>query len=175
MKNLYGIMQNIILIGFMGSGKTTVGKILAERLGIELIDTDKWIEQKQKISIKDIFAIHGEDYFRLLETELLKALCDTDEMKIIATGGGMPLREENQLLLQKMGNIVYLKADAETIYKRIRNDKNRPLLQTPDPKLKITELLSERTPIYEKIAEITIDTNNKTLNQVVDEILVDLR
>ena len=168
-------MQNIILIGFMGSGKTTVGKILAKRLNVEMIDTDKWIEKKQDQTIKEIFHNHGEDYFRKLETEILKTLCNSNVMRIVATGGGLPLREENQELLAKMGEIVYLKADAGTIYERIQNDKNRPLLQTPDPKQKITELLGLRTPIYEKIAEIIIETDNKPLDQIVDEILFDLQ
>jgi shikimate kinase len=161
----------IILTGFMGSGKTTVGRSLAEYYQCEFIDTDKRIEDEQKKSVAEIFAAAGEEFFRRLETELLVTLTN-DERKagIITVGGGMPLREENRRLLKQLGKVVYLKASAETIYQRLKDDNARPLLNVADPRREIEEMLARRTPVYAAMADFTVDTDERPLDQVAEEI-----
>ena len=111
-------MSSIVLIGFMGAGKTTVGKELVKK-GFELIDTDAYIEACEKMSIPDIFAQKGEDYFRQAETKALKTLLVQDKQFVISCGGGMPLREENRKLLKKLGMVVYLRIQPETVLARL--------------------------------------------------------
>lgn len=127
-------VKNIILIGYMGCGKSTVGQCLAKMLDFTFVDTDAFIETQQQRTISDIFAIEGEEKFRQLETDLLKQLVkEGREQLVIATGGGMPLRSENRELLSKLGMVVYLKVSPETIYDRVKNDTQRPLLQCDNP------------------------------------------
>ena len=169
---------HIILIGFMGSGKTTIGQKLADYYHYDMIDTDKLIVENQKKSIADIFESDGEEYFRTLETETLKELSQTLKLPtIIGTGGGMPINEANHELLRSIGKpsqrgvrIVYLKTSPETIVNRLKDDKTRPLLKETDTRTKVNELLIKRNPVYEEIADIIIETNNKTPQQIVDEI-----
>jgi len=168
-------MQKIILIGFMGSGKTSIAKKISEYLDITFIDTDAYIEENQNQSINEIFTNNGEEFFRALETKILEEIIKEKNSGVIATGGGLPIRDENQKLLKGIGKIVYLRTKAETIYQRIKDDNSRPLLNTPDPRQKIHDLLNERTPIYEKTADVVVDTDNKSVGQIVDEILFDLK
>ncbi|MCL2719357.1 MAG: shikimate kinase [Lachnospiraceae bacterium] len=164
-------MHHIILIGFMGCGKTTIGKALSAYYQWEIIDTDKLIEDMQKQSVSEIFAEHGEEFFRRLETEVLEKLDkELNKPCIIATGGGLPLCEENRRLLKKMGDVVYLNVDAGIVYQRLKNDTTRPLLATSDPQLKINEMLAKRMPVYEQTASFIIDTNNKTITEINKEI-----
>ena len=137
-------MENIILTGYMGCGKTTVGKHIAKRLGYTFVDTDEMIVEQQHRSINEIFADDGEAAFRVMETELLKQMIDAkrDHM-VIASGGGMPIREENRRLLAVLGRVVYLKASPETIYGRVKEDTARPLLQCENPMKRIEEMLEE--------------------------------
>ena len=164
-------MDNIILIGFMGSGKSTVGIKLSYRLRHAMEDTDKLIEKEEGRTISEIFATDGEAYFRNLETECLKKLIQTANQKIISVGGGLPIREENHALLKKLGTVVYLRAKAETIYERVKHDTSRPLLQGDDPKGKIQTLMSQRAGIYEKASDVIIDVDNKDFDTIIDEIV----
>lgn len=153
-------MENIILTGYMGSGKTTVGKKVAAFKQYTFVDTDEMIEQQQHRSISEIFAAQGEQAFRDMETELLRHLiAEGRERLVISTGGGMPLRAENRQLLARLGKVVYLKASPATIYNRIKEDTTRPLLQCEDPRKRIGEMLASREPLYEEGAALTIDVN----------------
>lgn len=163
-------MRNVILIGFMGCGKTTVGLKLSYRLRRTVIDTDKEIEREEKRSISDIFAADGEEYFRDRETACLKRLLKNSGNQIISVGGGLPMREENRRLLHELGQVFYLRAGAETIYDRVKHDTTRPLLQGNDPKTKIRTLLDERDTYYREAADIIVDVDNKEFEQILDEI-----
>ena len=163
--------KNIILIGFMGSGKTTTGLKLSYKIHMPVEDTDKLIESKQGKSISDIFAQDGEEAFRQMETELLREIAGRNYGRIISVGGGMPVREENRALLKQCGKVFYLRAKAETIYDRIKEDTTRPLLQCADPLAKIRELLAERAEAYETCADVILDVDGLPVFKVVEEIM----
>jgi shikimate kinase len=163
-------MGNVILIGFMGCGKTTIGYKLSYRLRKAVIDTDKEIEKEEKRSISDIFAAEGEEYFREQETACLRRLTKTVNNQIISVGGGLPMREINRELMHRLGQVVYLRAKAETIYQRLKNDTTRPLLQGKNPQEKIKALLAERKENYERAADIIVDVDGKEFEQIVNEI-----
>ncbi len=165
------IKHNIILIGFMGSGKTRVGERLAQKLSYQFRDTDRLLEQKLQDTISHIFATQGEEFFREKETALLKELQPGLKHVVLSTGGGLPLREQNTKLLKEMGFVVYLKASKETTLKRLKGDKTRPLLQGEDPEKRIETLLKDRTPIYEKAAHKTIVTDHKSLDELAIAIM----
>lgn len=172
MKEILGNMKhNIILIGYMGSGKSTVAKELHIKTGVEIIDTDKMLVKEQGRSINEIFQTDGEAAFRKLETELLRRLSEGKSNYILSTGGGMPVREENRTILKKLGIVFFLKADPDTIFERVKEDTQRPLLQGTDQRAKITAMLKERTPMYELAADHVIETDGKTVKEVVSEIL----
>ena len=160
--------MNILLTGFMGAGKTTVGRKLAKRRGYFFIDTDQEIEKEQGCSINDIFKYGGESCFRDMETDLLKKL-QSRENSVLATGGGMVLSSQNRELMQSLGKRVYLKISFEEIFHRMRQDKKRPLFQQDEEKIR--EILEERIPIYEQ-AECIIDTHNMNSSQMVTEIIL---
>lgn len=165
-------MENIILTGYMGSGKTTIGKNLAKRKNYTFVDTDELIEQQQQRSINEIFAAVGEQAFRDMETELLRQLiAERGEHMVISTGGGMPLRAENRQLLSHLGKVVFLKASPRTIYDRIRGDTTRPLLQCANPMGRIEEMIAARTPLYEEGAAIVVDVNALRQSEATQEIL----
>lgn len=163
-------MGNVILIGFMGSGKTTVGFRLSYRLRKPVIDTDKEIEREEQRSIAEIFAREGEAYFRDRETMCLQKLLRTVKEQIISVGGGLPLREENRKLLRELGQVFYLQASAETIYERVKHDTTRPLLQGDDPQGKIRTMLAERDGYYRDAADVVINVDGKSFEQILDEI-----
>lgn len=164
-------MRHVILIGFMGCGKTTVGIRLSYRLKRVVEDTDKRIEREQGRLISEIFAQEGEEYFRSLETDLLSRMCEEKGFKIIATGGGLPLREENRLLLHKLGKVIYLRIKPQTVYERLKNDTTRPLLQGGNPLEKIEKLLGQRQAVYESAADIILDVDDKSIEQILEEIV----
>ncbi len=167
--------RNVILEGFMGSGKSTVSEALADRMELEIIDTDKIIEETEGCSINEIFAENGEAAFRDMETELLETIVgDHWREFVISLGGGMPVREENRELLRKAGKTVYLRAKAETIYDRLKGDTTRPLLRSADPLSRIKELMSARSDVYEDAADIIVDTDGKSVEEIVDEIVQEL-
>lgn len=163
-------MGNVILIGFMGSGKTTVGLKLSYRLRRTVIDTDKEIEREEKRPISDIFATDGEAYFRDRETVCLRRLITTAKNQIISAGGGLPLREENRRLLHELGQVFYLRATEETIYERLKDDTTRPLLQVEDPLSKIRMLLNERDACYRAAADVVITVDGKRFEEILGEI-----
>lgn len=162
--------NNIVLIGFMGSGKTTIGKCFADRYQYTFLDTDEYIEQKAGMSIKDIFNTYGEEYFRTLETNCLKELIHTAKSSIISTGGGIPLREENQALLQQLGYVVYLKISKEVVLKRLAGDTKRPLLQGENVELKVEALLQQRDPIYSRVADQVICVDELSVFEVISAV-----
>jgi shikimate kinase len=162
-------MKNIVLTGFMGTGKTRVGKELSRLLNMKLIDVDTEIEKAEKMTISEIFKQLGETRFREIESEMVKKLSEYKN-SIISTGGGIVLRQENIDALRKNGIIICLMAEPATILKRTCNNNDRPLLQVEKPVEKIKELLNFRKPFYEK-ADIIIDTDDKTPLQVAEEII----
>ena len=153
----------------MGAGKTTVGKKLAQRLGYLFIDTDREIEKEQVCSISEIFKYAGEECFRDLETEILQKLQSKQNL-VIATGGGMVLRDENRNLMQSLGTRVYLQVELQELMSRLKKDKKRPLLQKSKPEELILEMLQKRKHIYEE-AECIIETTDLSPQQMVTEII----
>lgn len=151
--------KNIILIGFMGTGKSTVGQALAKALGYPHLDSDDLIISQTGKSIPQIFADSGEDFFRDLETETLLNLREKSH-HIISTGGGIITRPENRALLRELGYVVWLRASPREILKRTSRNKNRPLLQTKNPLETITNLLDQRLPNYQNTAHLKIETED---------------
>lgn len=165
-------MENIILIGFMGCGKTSVGKRLSESLEIDFLDTDQLIEETQKKTISDIFEAEGEAAFRAMETECLKMLLEQERKPfVLSVGGGLPIREENRNLLSQIGRVIYLRVSADVVYKRLRNDKTRPLLQDVNPRGRIADLMGARKQYYEGAADTIIDVSEKEFDEIVEEIV----
>ncbi len=168
----------LVLLGYRGTGKTTVARELARRLGWQAVDLDDEIERAAGKSITEIFAQHGETAFRDQESAAL-ARCAAREATVLATGGGVVLREANRRALQEIrsraGHIVWLRAPAETIHDRLTADAStasrRPNLTPQGGLREIVELLAQRTPLYEACASLTVDTQGKTPSQVADEIL----
>lgn len=163
--------DNIILVGYMGCGKTTVGKNLARITGYTFTDTDELIEKQQGRTISEIFATDGEEAFREMETGLLEQLLEENSRQLVlSTGGGMPLRERNRLLLARLGTVVYLKAEAETVFERIKDDTKRPLLQCENPLERIREMLAVRGPIYESATKNIIQVDNLRQSEIAELI-----
>lgn len=162
--------HNIILIGFMGCGKSSVGIRLSYHLKRTLIDTDKWIERRQGLSISEIFEKRGEEAFRRMETQCLEELTDCADNQIISVGGGLPVREENRRLLRQLGLVIYLKASPEVIYERIRTDTGRPLLQVENPLDRIKNLMAERQEAYASCADAVIDVSDKGFDEIIAQI-----
>ncbi|MCR5155780.1 MAG: shikimate dehydrogenase [Butyrivibrio sp.] len=164
--------RNIILEGFMGSGKTTVSQLLSQKLDLDLMDTDEAIETTEGRSISSIFEEDGEEAFRKMETELVETIVrDHWRDMVISLGGGLPLREENRSLLKEAGKVIYLKASPETVYERVKGDTTRPLLQCDDPLSKIKELQAARSDLYDAAADMVIDTDGKSPEEITEEIL----
>lgn len=160
---------NIFLIGPMGSGKSTIGRRLARHLHKTFVDSDHVIEERTGVDIPTIFDIEGEEGFRKREMTVINELSQKKEL-VLATGGGAILNPENRAHLMARGLVIYLKTSVQQQLARTQHDKNRPLLQTEDPKKKLTELLQHREPYYLDMADIVIDTNHRHSNQVVREI-----
>ena len=162
--------KNVVLIGFMGCGKSTIGIKLSYRLRRVVEDTDKLIERRQKRSISEIFAVEGESYFRDLETQTLNDLTADKGSKIISVGGGTPVREENRKLLRKLGRVVYLRVQPETVCERLKGDTTRPLLQGDNPQEKVRTLMESRKDAYESCADLIIDVDDKDVAEIVELI-----
>ncbi|MDF1825388.1 MAG: shikimate kinase [Verrucomicrobiales bacterium] len=156
--------RNLILIGFMGTGKTTIGKRVAKSLGFKFVDTDSLIEKKAGKPIVQIFKDSGEDAFRSLETEILKE-CGRKSGQVISTGGGIVTRPENLELLKEAGYVIWLKASPEIIFERVSRNRSRPLLQTGNPQKTIDDLLSKRAGLYAGAQHLSINTDELTMEE----------
>jgi len=159
----------IILVGPMGAGKTTIGRQIAKALGRTFFDSDKEIEKRTGASIPLIFELESEAGFRKRETAMLKELLTRQDI-VLATGGGAVLNKKNRICMAEHGLVVYLCAPVEQLVRRTAKDKNRPLLQTSNPKKTIQDLLNTRDPLYREVADIIFETNGYTVRQVVSKL-----
>ncbi len=166
--------RNLVLTGFMGSGKTSVGLKLSYRLRMTVEDTDRLIERREGRCISEIFAEQGEEYFRKLETALLTELTEQKFLRIYSVGGGTPVREENRRLLKRLGTVIYLRVRPETVYERLRGDTTRPLLQCDNPLEKIRELLESRREAYEDCADLIIDVDELEIEDILNKIVKEI-
>jgi shikimate kinase len=166
--------ENIVLIGFMGSGKSTVGRQVARRLRFQFLDTDMLIEERARMPIPEIFKRHGEPHFRERESSVLESLLGT-RRHVFATGGGVVTRPENIPLLRELGLVVLLKADPEEIYRRVSRNTDRPLLQVENPKERAFELMAERAPLYEAAAQFQVDSTGRRHEEVATLIVEEAR
>lgn len=162
-------MKNVFLIGFMGSGKSTVASCLADKYGMNIVEMDQIIVEREGMSISDIFAQKGETYFRDAETKLLNEIQSGTNMAI-SCGGGVVLRDQNVKEMKKCGKIVLLNAKPETILERVKKDENRPLLQGNKNVSYITDMMEQRRPNYEKAADFVIQTDGKDAEEICKEI-----
>jgi shikimate kinase len=162
--------RNIILIGPMGSGKSTIGNIIARRLHREFQDSDHFIEARTGVDIARIFDVEGEQGFRDRESNALNELLGTND-RVIATGGGSILREENRQLLKQKGYIIFLDTSVNQQMHRLRRDKKRPLLQTENPRERLETLLAERRPIYLDLADLAVKTDKRVARRLAADII----
>lgn len=163
--------NNTVLTGFMGCGKSTVGKRLAKATGRDFLDVDKYIVDKAGCSISRIFAEHGEEYFRALETEALNEIYNTVTGTVISTGGGLPMRKVNRDILNRLGEVVYLDVSPDCVYERLKDDTTRPLLQSENPMERIEELLGFRRPVYLDGADRTVNVSYRTVEDIIKDII----
>lgn len=152
---------NIFLVGMMGAGKTTVGRLLSHFLEKTFYDSDREIQKRTGVSIPTIFEIEGEAGFRRRETEILSELINVRNI-ILATGGGAVLSGVNRTMLKNGGTVIYLRASIDDLWRRTRHDKNRPLLQTPDPRARLAELFVQRDPLYRETAHIVVESGKRS-------------
>ena len=168
---MHSKINNIILVGPMGSGKTTIGRRLSERLTLDFFDSDHEIVNTTGVSIDHIFDVEGEKGFRTRESDVLKKLCRMPNI-VLATGGGAVILKENRELMKKASSIIYLSSSVDQILRRTAKSKTRPLLEKSNNRRKtITDIVEARDPLYREISSHIIDTNGKKLNEVIDEII----
>lgn len=161
---------NLILVGMMGSGKTTMGRNLAKHLRKEFVDSDEEIQHRTGVTIPHIFDVEGEAGFRLRESAAIADLVGRENI-VLATGGGAVLAEQNRELLKQCGIVIYLKASVHDLWQRTRHDRNRPLLQTSDPHAKLTELFQQRDPLYQQVADIVIHSGKQSVHTLMLHLL----
>ena len=166
--------NHIFLIGFMGSGKSTVAKYLSSAYQMKQIEMDEQIEKNEGRSISSIFEKEGEEYFRTLETELLKSL-DPRETFVVSCGGGAAVKEENVREMKEKGRIILLSAQPETVYVRVKNSHNRPLLEGNMNVSYIKELMDKRQKLYERAADFQVKTDGRTADDIGEEIIKQIR
>lgn len=164
-------MTNISLVGFMGSGKTTVGRLLADRLKFNFIDVDKAVEDRVGMKIWEVFEKYGEECFRILESQVIKEVLSSADNTVIACGGGTVLREDNVNILRKNTIVVYLRISIDEAYKRLEDCSDRPLLKVGDKLEVISKLLRVREPLYLRVADRVVDVDGKTPEEIVDYII----
>ena len=162
--------QPVFLVGMMGVGKTTIGRHLARAVSREFMDLDHELEARCGVRVSLIFDIEGEEGFRKRETAALDD-CSRRQGIVLATGGGAVLAPQNRQYLKERGVVVYLRASPQELYRRLARDRSRPLLQTADPQTRISELVAQRGPIYESVADLTIETGTMPVAQVVRELV----
>lgn len=165
--------NNLVLVGMMGAGKTTVGRLLARRLKRAFHDSDEEIERRCGVRIPVIFDIEGEAGFRAREQQAIADLCALGDA-VIATGGGAVLAEENRRRLAGCGTVVYLHARPAQLWHRVRHDRNRPLLATPEPQKRLQELYDARDPLYREVADIVVDTGRQSVQALARDLLARL-
>lgn len=165
--------DNIVLVGMMGAGKTTVGRLLARRLKRAFYDSDEEIERRCGVRIPVIFDIEGEPGFRAREAQVIAELCALERV-VLATGGGVVLAEENRRRLGAGGTVVYLHARPGNLWHRVRHDRNRPLLATPDPQKTLEDLYAKRDPLYREVADLVLDTGRQSAQSLAKELLARL-
>ena len=164
----------IVLVGMPGSGKSTVGRLLARRLQVAFDDSDHLIEQRLGCSIRSYFETHGEEAFRQLEQQTLAELVAQKRVGVLATGGGAVLREANRLVMQEGAHVVYLRASPEEIYRRVKHDTKRPLLQVEDPLQRLRDLYAQRDPLYRAVAHTVVDAGGGTAASLVNLIAMQM-
>ena len=162
--------KHIYLIGYMGTGKTSVGKLLSERLNLPLLEMDEILSERFGMTINEIFDAFGEAAFRSAESDLLLEISTLENPSVVSCGGGVVLNDKNQEILRESGITVLLQAKPQEIYNRLKNNNDRPLISGSNKLEKISKIYEERLPIYEEAAEIIIDTDNKTPEEIVDEL-----
>lgn len=163
-------IDRIFIVGLMGAGKSTIGKQLAKVLNKDFVDSDREIEAHTGATIPLIFELEGEQGFRRRESEMIDKLTQQTNT-VLATGGGAVLNEGNRKLLRERGFVVYLHATVEQLLERTRMDRNRPLLQTEDPRAKLEELTKQRDPLYRDVADIIVDTGKVSIREVVQQLV----
>ncbi|MEE3393593.1 MAG: shikimate kinase [Lachnospiraceae bacterium] len=161
---------HLFLTGFMGAGKSTVSRVLSRTTGIYELDTDRFIVMNEGMPISEIFEKYGESYFRSLETSLLRGILSTGP-RIVSCGGGMVLKDDNVRLMHRAGTVVLLTAEPETIFERVKNSANRPILNGHMNVEYIKELMSARLPFYEAAADIKVATDLRSIEDIVEEII----
>ncbi len=157
---------NLILVGMMGSGKTTMGRALAKHLGKVFVDSDEEIIKRTGVTVPHIFDVEGEAGFRLREAAAIRDLVGRDNL-VLATGGGAVLEEQNRAMLQQNGIVIYLKASVHDLWQRTRHDRNRPLLQTDNPHAKLTELFHQRDPLYRQVSDIIVQSGKQSAHALM--------
>ncbi len=162
--------MQVILIGLMGSGKSTIGKLLASRLSLSFVDLDDLIVSQAGKTIPDIFQDEGEEAFRALESRLLAEVLMRDSEQVIATGGGVILSAENRALMKESGRVIWLDASPVVLAKRIAGDRNRPLLDDVDPLFKMISLATQRNPLYAEVTDLRKNTEKLSTQETVDTI-----
>lgn len=165
---------NIFLVGMMGSGKTTVGRALAQRLKLPFVDTDRILVERTGVPVATIFEIEGESGFRRRESTVLAELASGDD-QVIATGGGAVLAAENRAVLRAGGTVVYLRARLDHLWERTRHDASRPLLATADPRATLAALLEARDPLYREVAHVVVDTGTQSAGTLVSRVAAALQ
>jgi shikimate kinase len=163
------IPNNIYFIGLMGAGKTTVGKLLAKNLGKTFYDTDQVIEQRTGVKIPTIFELEGESGFRKRESAMIEELSQLNNV-VMATGGGAVIAQANRALLKQFGYVIYLRANVNDLWYRMRNDKHRPLLQNVDVRARLEQLYHQRNPLYTETASLIVDTGNQPVSSILSQI-----
>jgi shikimate kinase len=163
------VAGNVFLVGMMGAGKTSVGKLLARHLGKTFHDSDQVIESRTGVKIPVIFELEGEVGFRAREAAVIQELTGLAEI-VLATGGGAVLDPRNRERLKARGTVVYLRASVNELWSRTRHDRNRPLLQTADPYARLCELHAQRDPLYREVADVTVDTGTQSLKTLVAKL-----
>ncbi|MFZ5503794.1 MAG: shikimate kinase [Pseudomonadota bacterium] len=164
---------NLILVGMMGSGKTTMARLLAKKLDKTFIDSDEEIQRRTGVTIPHIFDVEGEAGFRQRETAAIRDVLAADNL-VLATGGGAVLAEQNRGLLQQSGIVIYLRANVHDLWQRTRNDRNRPLLQVDDLRGKLTELLHQREPLYCEVADIVVQSGRQSVQSLMRYLLAEI-
>jgi shikimate kinase len=161
--------SNIFLVGPMGAGKSTIGRNLAQIVGKHFVDADREVEARTGASIALIFELEGEAGFRRRERAVIEELTAGEDL-VVATGGGAVLDPASRALLRSRGTVVYLHAPLDVLVRRTRRDRNRPLLQTADPRARLEQIVRERDPLYREVADVVVETDHRTVRSVVNEV-----